>query len=136
MLKDITAIKRHWRAAIETFRAAVDESITAITEGVRPDDAPAADAVTAHASELRTILSSNTFDAIADDIVSSTGEAARNNREAGLALVRQMRTVLEDPRVRVLSSHPFASAPAFKGHFAVGKALLDFEKTMLLTANN
>lgn len=136
VLKDITAIKRHWRAAIETFRAAVDESITAITEEVRPDDAPAADAVTAHASELRTILSSNTFDAIADDIVSSTGEAARNNREAGLALVRQMRTVLEDPRVRVLSSHPFASAPAFKGHFAVGKALLDFEKTMLLTANN
>ena len=57
-------------------------------------------------------------------------------RERSLAEVRRLRGLVSDPRIIILEKHPFPSAPDFSGHYEIEKTLMDFEKTILLSANS
>ena len=85
--------------------------------------------------KLKSLFPLELFDALVVRFTAAgiSGEQTRQIRKEGLALVRDTRNRLSDPRIRQLTKIPFDGVPRFDGHFGLGQALLNIEKTVLLT---
>lgn len=133
VLADLQKVPRQWRGVVQGYAQGVEATSQGIALALRAEDAASeAEAVSAAADSVKTILRSDAFDAIVAALDTDDAAAKKTAREAGLATVRDLRLLLGDPRVRALAKSPFSSAPGFTGHFEVGKFLLDVERTILL----
>jgi hypothetical protein len=139
MLADISKMPQLWRGAVAAYQARVDTTINEIAaflDSDQSDDHNAAAPVKASSSVVKSLFHSDAFDQIAN-IPDSAAEKAEKLkwREDGLAEIRRLQALISDPRIIVLEKHPFTAA-SFTGHYEIGKTLMNFEKTILLSVKS
>lgn len=134
-LADITAIKKVWRDAVDKYHQDLQNVCTGIEKYLTEQgEADGANKVKNNASQLTTLFAKPVFDGCVQRLSApdQDGASARADVKEGLAEVRRLRELLTDGRIMQLHKHPFESVDTFKGHYHIGKALVDIEKTLLM----
>lgn len=137
LIKDLKQLPQRWRQTIQGFQVAIDKTIIGINQALEAAQHTAGvTELGTSAATIKSLLRADAFDSIVAQYDNADEAKKRALREAALGEIRELNAVLRDPLIVMLTEHPFTAAPKFTGHFEVGKALLDLERSFLLSANS
>ena len=134
-IADISAIKKIWRDAVDKYQADLGSVCSGIQSTLSDKgESDGALKVVSVQKQIETLFAKPVFDNCVQMVsnLNLDGATARKYVKEGLAEVRRLRELLNDGRIMQLHKHPFTGVDPFKGHYHIGKALTDIEKTLLM----
>lgn len=106
-LNSLAQIPADWKAAIIALKAGLDAFMQQVTTAAEGDAAQHLSLVTDEVTELKETFDPQAFDVVIMKLTSR--EKIDQSREAGLAKIRDNRTILQQKKIEMLKQNPFRS---------------------------